>query len=667
MIDEEQLTTLAGASALNSALAETRRQLQAVSRQGSAVQASLNKSLRSTASTLKQVTATTKKLSAAQRDLMGFDEIQRLSSASGGTTKTTKKTTTSGGNGGSGGSGGGSAAGELLTWAERLKQALAGIWPPFQAAWQSKGAAVLQSANAMLTALKNAAALVGQTWKAAWTGGSGQRIVEGVLDCAIGLCGTIEELANRFSEAWRYAGNGDRIVQSLLGMVEDLVNTAAGLADATKEWAAGLNLTPIVSGFADLLEHLRPLAALLEGALAWGYENILLPLAKWTIESAAPAALNLLSGGVEAVTGALSLLQPIATAVWENFLQPVAAWTGGAVTTLLTDFGDALSWCGQQLQTVADILSASGDWQTKLSQIGGYLVDGLKTGITNSLASIGTWLYNSFVQPIVSSVKSLFGVASPSTVFRQIGVYLVQGLQNGMKNTLQTMWSSLSAAWASLTGHFTNIAVSITAAVKTTWADLQERWNGIKGHLGNIAVSVTASIKTAWADLKAQWEGLTGNIKDKTVSFSAKVTTTAASLWNSFKSGWAGKSLGLKVTWVKAGLTALQSAISTTLFSGKGWPKLAFAARGGVFDSPTLTMLGEAGREAVVPLENNTGWMDALARRIAAQTGGGSASGGAQVITVQCVLDGRVVAENTVRYINSEARRTGVSPVAAYL
>ncbi|MCD8142013.1 MAG: hypothetical protein LUD83_01820 [Clostridiales bacterium] len=370
MIDEEQLTTLAGASALNSALAETRRQLQAVSRQGSAVQSSLNKSLRSTASTLKQVTATTKKLSAAQLDLMGFDEIQRLSSASGSTTKTTTKTTTSGRNGGGGGSGG-SAAGGLLTWAERLKQALAGIWPPFQAAWQSKGAAVLQSANAMLTALKNAAALVGQTWKAAWTGGSGQRIVEGVLDCAIGLCGTVEELVNRFSEAWRYAGNGDRIVQSLLGMVEDLVNTAAELADATKEWAAGLNLTPIVSGFADLLEHLRPLAALLEGALAWGYENVLLPLAKWTIEAAAPAALNLLSGGVEAVTGALSLLQPVATAVWEHFLQPVAAWTGGAVTTLLTDFGDALSWCGQQLQTVADILSTSGDWQTKLAQIGG--------------------------------------------------------------------------------------------------------------------------------------------------------------------------------------------------------------------------------------------------------------------------------------------------------
>ncbi|MCD8368430.1 MAG: hypothetical protein LUC48_10485 [Clostridiales bacterium] len=723
MMEEERVSTLSGsAAALNSTLAETQRRLQAVGSQGSTVQVSLSKSLGAVNSQLnqlkntlipvanvglqlfsrllsllqpvaqgmtnlvttlfgnrwtgvstgldsavkatKQATTATKKLAAAQRDLMGFDEIQRLSSSGSGSS------TTSGGGGGTsggGGSGGVTIPVETLAWAERLKQVLADIWSPFQAAWQSKGAAVLQSANAMLAALRSTAALAGQTWLNVWTGGSGQRIIEGVLDMVISLCGTVEALANRFGEAWSYAGNGTRIVQSLLGMVEDLVNTAAGMSAATKDWASGLNLTPIVSGFADLLEQLRPLASLLEGALAWGYENILLPLAKWTIESAASAALNLLSGGVKAVTGALNLLQPIGLAVWEGFLQPVAAWTGGAVTALLNDFGDALSWCGERLQGIADILNASTSWQTKLEQIGGYLVDGLKAGVTKGVAAIGSWLYNSFVQPIVSSVKTLFGVSSPSTVFQAIGVALVQGLQNGIKGRLDTMWSALSGSWAALKGHFTDIAVTVTAAIKTTWADLQERWNGIKSHLGNIAVSVTASIQTTWASLKARWEGLTANIKDKTVSFSAKVTTTAASLWNNFKSGWAGKSLGLKVTWVKAGLTALQTAISTTLFSGKGWPKLAFAARGGVFDSPTLTLLGEAGREAVVPLENNTGWMDTLARRIAAQSGGGNTSGGAQVITVQCVLDGKIVAENTVRYINSEARRTGVSPVAAYL
>ena len=38
-----------------------------------------------------------------------------------------------------------------------------------------------------------------------------------------------------------------------------------------------------------------------------------------------------------------------------------------------------------------------------------------------------------------------------------------------------------------------------------------------------------------------------------------------------------------------------------------------YLAKGGIINSPTLAMVGEAGREAVVPLENNTGWMDKMA------------------------------------------------------
>ena len=39
-------------------------------------------------------------------------------------------------------------------------------------------------------------------------------------------------------------------------------------------------------------------------------------------------------------------------------------------------------------------------------------------------------------------------------------------------------------------------------------------------------------------------------------------------------------------------------------------------AKGGIFDSPNLIGVGEAGAEAVVPLERNTEWIDTLANRI---------------------------------------------------
>lgn len=44
-------------------------------------------------------------------------------------------------------------------------------------------------------------------------------------------------------------------------------------------------------------------------------------------------------------------------------------------------------------------------------------------------------------------------------------------------------------------------------------------------------------------------------------------------------------------------------------------------ATGGIVSSPTLAMVGEAGKEAVVPLENNTEWLDKLADKLASKMG----------------------------------------------
>lgn len=49
-------------------------------------------------------------------------------------------------------------------------------------------------------------------------------------------------------------------------------------------------------------------------------------------------------------------------------------------------------------------------------------------------------------------------------------------------------------------------------------------------------------------------------------------------------------------------------------------PRLQLA-KGGIVDSATIAMIGERGKEAVVPLENNTEWIDKLAERIAEKSG----------------------------------------------
>lgn len=50
-------------------------------------------------------------------------------------------------------------------------------------------------------------------------------------------------------------------------------------------------------------------------------------------------------------------------------------------------------------------------------------------------------------------------------------------------------------------------------------------------------------------------------------------------------------------------------------------PKIPTLAEGGIVDKATLAMIGEAGKEVVMPLENNTAWIDKLADKISAKRG----------------------------------------------
>lgn len=75
-------------------------------------------------------------------------------------------------------------------------------------------------------------------------------------------------------------------------------------------------------------------------------------------------------------------------------------------------------------------------------------------------------------------------------------------------------------------------------------------------------------------------------------------------------------------------------------------------ATGGIITSSVLANIGEHGREAVLPLENNTGWMDILAERIAARNNTPS--------RIVMMLDGKELGYATINSINDITRQTGV-------
>lgn len=74
-------------------------------------------------------------------------------------------------------------------------------------------------------------------------------------------------------------------------------------------------------------------------------------------------------------------------------------------------------------------------------------------------------------------------------------------------------------------------------------------------------------------------------------------------------------------------------------------------AKGGITTGATLAEIGERGREAVLPLENNTGWMDLLADRIAARNQAPS--------KIILNVDGRELGWASINNINDITKQTG--------
>lgn len=81
-------------------------------------------------------------------------------------------------------------------------------------------------------------------------------------------------------------------------------------------------------------------------------------------------------------------------------------------------------------------------------------------------------------------------------------------------------------------------------------------------------------------------------------------------------------------------------------------------AKGGIVDRPTTALIGEAGTEAVVPLENNTGGLQLLADKLMERIGGNNpSSGGDLVLMIDSSVIGRV-ALNQLRRMQRQGNIT---------
>ena len=110
--------------------------------------------------------------------------------------------------------------------------------------------------------------------------------------------------------------------------------------------------------------------------------------------------------------------------------------------------------------------------------LGKWLWDGFCNGVRDFVSDPIGFLRSVIVDPIINGIKELFGIHSPSTVFSDIGGFLIEGLINGIK-----------AGVGALVGLIPSIFGGIASAIGDVWDGIKSAagtaWEGIKTHVGN--------------------------------------------------------------------------------------------------------------------------------------------------------------------------------------
>ena len=120
-------------------------------------------------------------------------------------------------------------------------------------------------------------------------------------------------------------------------------------------------LQPVIDALGRLKDALLPLGMTIWEGLKWAWENILVPLGTWVITDMLPAFLDLLAAGADVLNAALLALAPLWQVFWDNFLLPLAKWTGGAIIDFLNwlaiKLGELAVWISENPQKFQDFIA----------------------------------------------------------------------------------------------------------------------------------------------------------------------------------------------------------------------------------------------------------------------------------------------------------------------
>ena len=259
-----------------------------------------------------------------------------------------------------------------------------------------------------------------------------------------------ENVTGNLSEAWRQfqANVGTPFLESLIPVIQDIT-------EAFQEWMNNVDWDKFSQKITDFVTTILDngdtiisvVAGIGAGFVAWNVASMISGVVKaiQAYQAAnegatiAQAALNLVMNAnpIGIVITAVAALVTAIVALWntnEDFRNAIiSAW--GKIKDTISSAVNAISafFTEKIPNAIQSVISWFTSIPNKFKDIGSNIVRGLWDGIKSMI----TWIkdkISGFVGGIVSNVKGLLGIHSPSKVFAGIGGFMAKGLGEGFSD-----------------------------------------------------------------------------------------------------------------------------------------------------------------------------------------------------------------------------------------
>lgn len=492
---------------------------------------------------------------------------------------------------------------------------------------------------------------------------SGAMLISSLSQALIkGIPGVVEDLIESVIEAFGLSSQWGNLKTKLSPIVESfteiggsIFNTVTEIAGTISETLGNIDFDKILESFSGILDSVKPTIETIGSVFSEISENVLAPLVTWAAENGIPAAFDLISSAVNALKSAIEYLQPIAEDIWDKFLKPLSEWAGDTIASMMEKLADAIDAIAGDETTVehlTNIAIAIAGIKVTQSAITGILslATGLKTLATNAKmavsnmstlgkfgailgAGIAGWELGTLLREKFNEwfdFEELWGYGMDSIIdffngvwetvsgffsgiggfFGEIGENIdefgysigesIDGLVMGFESGIETIGSFFEGIWTGIKDVFSGIGDWFKEKFDTAVEGIKEAFNGVKGFFEGI-----------WTGIKDVFGGIGDWFKEKFDAVAEVIKSPLNSIIDA-------------MNFVIRGLNKISIDIPDWVPDWAGGGKtfgfnineIPHLAKGGIVDRPTIAEIGEAGKEAVIPLENNLGWIDKIAEKL---------------------------------------------------